>query len=92
MLAPAKSADVRMEMYNADGSRGEMCGNGIRCVARLHYERAARPRNPMVIETDCGLKSVQLKLDGGRVSAATVGIGRTDSRRVRNSGRGGRPG
>ena len=43
MLAPSKSADVRMEMYNADGSRGEMCGNGIRCVARLHYERGRAP-------------------------------------------------
>ena len=78
MLAPSKSADVRMEMYNADGSRGEMCGNGIRCVARLHYERAARPRNPqnqIVVETDCGLKSVALKLDGGRVSEATVDMG-----------------
>ena len=75
MLAPSKGADVRMEMYNADGSRGEMCGNGIRCVARLHYERAARPRNLMVIETDCGLKSVALKLDGGRVSEATVDMG-----------------
>jgi diaminopimelate epimerase len=75
MLAPSKSADVRMEMYNADGSRGEMCGNGIRCVARLHYERAARPRNPMVIETDCGLKTVELKLEGSRVSTATVDMG-----------------
>jgi diaminopimelate epimerase len=84
ILAPSKSADVRMEMYNADGSRGEMCGNGIRCVARLHYERASRPRNPqnpqnpqnpIVVETDCGLKSVALKLDGGRVSAATVDMG-----------------
>jgi diaminopimelate epimerase len=78
MLAPSKSADVRMEMYNADGSRGEMCGNGIRCVARLHYERAPRPRNPrtpqnlIVVETDCGLKTVALKLDGGRVGEATV--------------------
>src|ERR1700677_1049517 len=61
LLCPSRTADVRMEMYNADGSRGEMCGNGIRCVARLHYEHAARPRNPMVIETDCGLKRVELK-------------------------------
>ena len=78
MLAPSQSADVRMEMYNADGSRGEMCGNGIRCVARLQYERAARarnPRNPIVIETDCGLKTVELRLDGGRVTEATVDMG-----------------
>ncbi|HEY2525533.1 MAG TPA: diaminopimelate epimerase [Candidatus Binataceae bacterium] len=75
MLAPSKSADVRMEMYNADGSRGEMCGNGIRCLARLHYERDARPRNPMLVETDCGIKTVELKLDGGRAVEATVDMG-----------------
>jgi diaminopimelate epimerase len=75
MLTPSKNADVRMEMYNADGSRGEMCGNGIRCVARLHYERAARARNPMLIETDCGLKTVKLKLEGGRPVEATVDMG-----------------
>src|SRR5438552_6282752 len=76
--SPGANADVRMEMYNADGSRGEMCGNGVRCVARLHYERAARPRNPqnqIVVETDCGLKSVALKVDGGRVSEGTVDMG-----------------
>lgn len=75
MLAPSKSADVRMEMYNADGSRGEMCGNGIRCVARLHYERAEHPRNPMVVETDCGNKAIELKLEAGRPVAATVDMG-----------------
>ncbi len=76
MLAPSSSADVRMEMYNADGSRGDMCGNGIRCVARLHYERAAHPHSPLVIETDAGLKSVALRLgEDGRVAAATVDMG-----------------
>jgi diaminopimelate epimerase len=75
MLAPSKSADVRMEMYNADGSRGDMCGNGIRCVARLHHERSAHPHNPLLIETDAGLKSVALRLEGGRVAAATVDMG-----------------
>lgn len=75
MLAPSGSADVRMEMYNADGSRGEMCGNGIRCLARLYYERAARPRNPMMVETDCGLRTVTLEIDGTNVIAATVDMG-----------------
>ena len=75
MLAPSKCADVRMEMYNADGSRGDMCGNGIRCAARLHYERSAHPKSSLLIETDAGLKSVALKLDGGRVGAATVDMG-----------------
>jgi diaminopimelate epimerase len=73
MLCPSKTADVRMEMYNADGSRGEMCGNGIRCVARLHYELSEARKNPLVVDTDCGPKTIALKLDDlGRVVAATV--------------------
>src|SRR5258708_33034006 len=72
MLAPSSSADIRMEMYNADGSRGDMCGNGIRCVARLAFERGFVRRNPMVVETDAGLKTVELRLEGRRVIGATV--------------------
>jgi len=76
MLCPSKTADVRMEMYNADGSRGEMCGNGIRCVARLHYEFSGARKNPLVVDTDCGPKTIALKLDAaGRVAAATVDMG-----------------
>src|ERR1700689_42986 len=54
MLAPTDKADIRMEMYNADGSRGDMCGNGIRCLARLAFERGLVRRHPMVGETDAG--------------------------------------
>ncbi len=54
MLAPSRKADIRMEMYNADGSRGDMCGNGIRCLARLAFERGLVRANPMVVETDAG--------------------------------------
>ena len=75
MLAPSTTADVRMEMYNADGSRGEMCGNGIRCVARLHYELSGGRKNPIVVDTDCGPKSIALKLEGGRAVGATVDMG-----------------
>ena len=75
LLCPSKSADVRMEMYNADGSRGEMCGNAIRCVARLHIESGVR-KNPIVVDTDCGPKIIELKLDDhGRVIGATVDMG-----------------
>src|ERR1700678_1353780 len=56
MLAPTDKADIRMEMYNADGSRGDMCGNGIRCLARLAFERGLGARNPMGVEIDAGLK------------------------------------
>jgi diaminopimelate epimerase len=75
MLCPSHSADLRMEMYNADGSRGEMCGNGIRCVARLAYEGGTARKNPMTVETDCGVKTVWLKLNGDVVSAVTVDMG-----------------
>jgi len=73
MLCPAADADVRMEMYNADGSRGEMCGNGIRCLARLHYETVER-KNPLTVATDCGIKTVALKVNSGHFSA-TVDMG-----------------
>jgi diaminopimelate epimerase len=72
MLCPSATADVRMEMYNADGSRGEMCGNGIRCVARLHFEVSGARKNPLVVDTDCGPKTIALQLEGGRVVGATV--------------------
>ncbi len=75
MLAPSGNADIRMEMYNADGSRGSMCGNGIRCLARLAFERGLVRANPMVVETDAGLKSVELRLEGRRVVGATVDMG-----------------
>jgi diaminopimelate epimerase len=75
MLAPSKAADLRMEMYNADGSRGDMCGNGIRCLARLAFERGIVRTNPIVVETDAGLKTVQLRIENGRVASATVDMG-----------------
>ncbi len=76
MLCPSRSADLRMEMYNADGSRAEMCGNGIRCLARLAYEMGIARKNPIAVETDCGIKTVTLRLDGSeRVLAATVDMG-----------------
>ena len=75
LLAPSSDADIRMEMYNADGSRGDMCGNGIRCLARLAFERGLVRANPMVVETDAGLKTVSLKLEGRHVVAATVDMG-----------------
>jgi diaminopimelate epimerase len=75
LLCPSKTADVRMEMYNADGSRGEMCGNGIRCVARLHYELVGGRPNPIVVDTDCGPKTIALKIEKERAVAATVDMG-----------------
>ncbi len=75
MLCPSASADVRMEMYNADGSRGEMCGNAIRCVARLQYELSGGRRNPLVVDTDCGARTIALKVVDSRPVGATVDMG-----------------
>jgi diaminopimelate epimerase len=70
-------ADVRMEMYNADGSRAQMCGNGIRCVARYAYERELARRNPMRVETDSGVLSLHLTIgSGGGVEQVRVDMGR----------------
>ena len=74
MLCPSERADVRMEMYNADGSRGEMCGNGIRCVARLYHEITGGVKNPIAVDTDCGIKTIALEIHGNTV-AATVDMG-----------------
>ncbi|MBI3769227.1 MAG: diaminopimelate epimerase [Deltaproteobacteria bacterium] len=75
LIRPSTDADVRMEMYNADGSRAEMCGNGVRCVAKFVYDRGLHV-NPMRIATDCGVKTLTLAVDArGRVSGATVDMG-----------------
>jgi len=75
LICPSSVADCRMEMYNADGSRGQMCGNGIRCVAKYAYEHGLAARNPMRVETDCGIKELQLHIDNGRVDQVTVDMG-----------------
>src|SRR5262249_45337230 len=75
MLTPSKIADIRMEMYNADGSRGDMCGNGIRCLARIAYESGIAHKNPIAVEPDCGIKPVALTFTNGVVDGATVDMG-----------------
>jgi diaminopimelate epimerase len=75
LVRSSTNADCRMEMYNADGSRGEMCGNGIRCVAKYVWDRGLA-RNPMRIDTDDGVKTLTLALDAqGRMSSAAVDMG-----------------
>ncbi|MGQ0613280.1 MAG: diaminopimelate epimerase [Planctomycetaceae bacterium] len=84
LLKPARGADVAMEMYNADGSRAEICGNGIRCLAKLAFERGRSKRNPMRVDTDGGPRSVALLLENGRVTGARVDMGAPllDPRRI----------
>jgi len=68
LLAPSERADVRMEMYNADGSRAQMCGNGIRCLARLARTRGRARDDVVRVETDSGVKVVTLLAGGARVA------------------------
>lgn len=73
---PQAGGDVRMIMFNADGSRGQMCGNGVRCVAKLAYERRLARRNPMRVETDRGILDLRLFLDSSdRVERVRVNMG-----------------
>lgn len=76
LICPSKTAEVRMEMYNADGSRAQMCGNGIRCVAKYAYERSLARGNPLRIETDAGIRQVRVEVEQGRVHRVQVDMGR----------------
>ncbi len=76
LICPSNNADLRMEMYNADGSRAQMCGNGIRCVAKYAYEHGLCRSSPMRIETDGGTRDAEVKLEGDVVAAVRVDMGR----------------
>jgi diaminopimelate epimerase len=75
MIGPSERADVRMRMFNADGSESEMCGNGIRCVAKYAFDHGLTKNNPMTIETGRGILTLQLELKAGKVERVTVDMG-----------------
>ena len=76
LILPSETADVRMRMFNADGSEAEMCGNGIRCVAKYAYDHGLVRKEKMVIETAAGEKSVQLFIGpNDRVATVRVNMG-----------------
>jgi diaminopimelate epimerase len=75
LIAPSDDADARMEMYNADGSRAEMCGNGIRCVAKYVWDHDISRRNPLTIATDAGLKRLELTVADDKVRTVAVDMG-----------------
>jgi diaminopimelate epimerase len=76
-ILPGVKGDARMRVLNADGSEAEMCGNGIRCVAKLLYESDAALRRPVLkIDTAAGLLTCELQLTGERVDTVTVEMGR----------------
>ena len=74
-VKPGKNGDFTMEMYNADGSRGAMCGNGIRCVGKFVYDSGLTRKRCLTIDTDAGPRELELQARGGRVDRVTVDMG-----------------
>lgn len=75
LLCPSQTADVRMRMFNADGSEAEMCGNGIRCVAKMAYDHNIARKNPLHVETGRGILTLHLAVKGGKVEQVRVDMG-----------------
>jgi len=75
LICPSEKADARMRMYNADGSESEMCGNGLRCVAKFVYDHGISKKEELKLETGRGVLSVQVFPRGGRVESVRVNMG-----------------
>lgn len=75
LILPSEAADVRMRMFNADGSESEMCGNGVRCVAKYAYDHGLTRHNPMRVETGRGVLTLGMKVVEGKVRGVTVNMG-----------------
>ncbi|MEC7566582.1 MAG: diaminopimelate epimerase [Planctomycetota bacterium] len=75
LILPAEQADVRMQMFNADGSESEMCGNGIRCLAKYVYERDICRQDALAVQTKCGVLMMDLEVEDGKVQRVKVDMG-----------------
>jgi diaminopimelate epimerase len=75
LICPSDVADARMRMFNADGSESEMCGNGIRCVAKYIYDHGLCRKPALRIETGRGVLALELTIAGERVSHVRVDMG-----------------
>lgn len=75
LVCPSKVADARMEIYNQDGSRAQMCGNGIRGLAKYVHDHGINPSNPLRVETDAGILTLELTVQDGKMTSARVDMG-----------------
>lgn len=75
LIRPSDGADARMQMFNADGSEAEMCGNGIRCVAKYVYDHGICAKRSMTIETGAGVLSLELEIADKVVDRVRVDMG-----------------
>ena len=74
-IGPSEVADFRMRMYNADGSEGNMCGNGIRCVGKYVYDHGMTDQTTVTVETKSGIKTLKLHVTDGKVDSVRVNMG-----------------
>jgi diaminopimelate epimerase len=75
LIMPSERADARMRMFNADGSEGEMCGNGVRCVAKYLYDHGLARTQQLTIETGRGILTLDLEISGSRARRVRVDMG-----------------
>ena len=75
LICPSDKADARMRMFNADGSEAEMCGNGVRCVAKYVYDHGLVRKPTLTIETGRGVLTLDLEVSGGNVRQVRVDMG-----------------
>ena len=75
LICPSERGDARMRMFNADGSEAEMCGNGVRCVAKYVYDHGIARKSPLKIETGRGVLTLDLTVTGGHVERVRVDMG-----------------
>ncbi len=75
LIHPSRTADARMQMFNADGSQAEMCGNGVRCVAKYVYDHGLCNRRTLKIETGAGVRTLDLEVFNGKVRQVRVDMG-----------------
>ena len=75
LICPTDKGDARMRMFNADGSEAELCGNGVRCVAKFVHDHGLSLNNPLKIETGKGVLTLHLEITGGKVEQVTVDMG-----------------
>jgi diaminopimelate epimerase len=75
LIKASDKADFFMEMYNADGSQGKMCGNGIRCVGKYVYDNGLTDKTTLTVDTLSGVKTLELHINNGNVETVTVDMG-----------------
>lgn len=78
LINPSDKADFEMEMYNTDGSRSEMCGNGIRCVAKYVYDYGLTDKTSISVETLGGIKYLDLTVKNGKTELVKVDMGKPE--------------